>query len=362
MRLHLLLLVVWFLGVSCVLSPVGANSSSALFSECRDEQGSASWREAQALLSDGNDEAALISLRTTLNRCPDLVRAHIAYQDAARRLGGQQAQAMVDFYADLPSSRSANQRSPVPAYMRARLTETAYAQSNALDQILGEFESFGWGFLSRGRINRGQGRLSEALNNLDAAIVNDSSLIEARLERAQVLVELGRDEEAAVEFRIYLQERPGDLAAVREYVTLLLYRLPRVDEALKYLDWLEQQGERSPSLKMDRAAALWRAKQPQAAVELYLEILAGEPTMSRAALNIGLLYYEILPKTDADRRRYWPKARAAFELFLKGSEPDDGYEQFERTWAVPYRLRLIAELLGESTGPASLDDLRWPSS
>ena len=350
------------LGTSCSLSPTGASSASALFSECRDEQGSISWREAQALLSDGNDEEALISLLATLNHCPDLVRAHIAYQDAAKRLGGKQAQAMIDFYADLQSSRSANQRSPVPAYMRARLTETAYAQSNALDQILGEFESFGWGFLSRGRINRGQGRLSEALNNLDAAIVNDSSLIEARLERAQVLVELGRDEEAAVEFRSYLQERPGDLAAVREYITLLLYRLPRVDEALKYLDWLEQQGEKSPSLRMDRAAALWRAKRPQAAVEVYLEILTGEPTMARAALNIGLLYYEILPENDADRRRYWPKARAAFELFLQGSEPHDGYEQFERTWAVPYRLGLIGELLGESTGAASLDDLRWPGS
>ena len=354
------MLLVVLLGASCALSPAGSRSDSALFSECRDEQGSVSWREAQALLRDGKDAEALPLLLTTLTRCPDLVRAHIAYQDAAKRLGGKQAQAMVDFYVKMPE-RPASLVSPVPAYMRARLAETAYAQSNALDQILGEFESFGWGFLSRGRINRGQGRLSEALSNLDAAIINDSSLVEARLERAQVLVELGRAEEAAVEFRFYLQERPSDLEAVREYITLLLYRLPRIDEALFYLDRLEQQGDSSPSLRMDRAAALWRAKRPQAAVEVYLEILANEPAMARAALNIGSLYYEIVPQNDADQLRYWPKARAAFELFLQGSEPNDGYEQFERTWAVPYRLRRIGELLGESTRAASLSDLRWPS-
>src|SRR5690606_8620334 len=151
-----------------------------------------------------------------------------------------------------------------------------------------------------------------------------------------------------------------DTAAAREYITLLLYRLARVDEALALIDLLEQFGEKSPSLRMDRAAALWRGKQPQAAIEIYLEILRADPTRARAALNIGLLYYEIVPQSEADKPRYWPKARAAFELFLQATEPADGHEQFERTWAVPYRLQCISELLGPSPGGAKLEDLSWP--
>src|SRR5690606_3023188 len=151
-----------------------------------------------------------------------------------------------------------------------------------------------------GRVNRGQGRLSEALVNIDQAIANDAALMEARLERAQVLTELGRDEEAAVEYRTYWNQNSRDTAAAREYITLLLYRLARVDEALALIDLLEQFGEKSPSLRMDRAAALWRGKQPQAAIEIYLEILRADPTRARAALNIGLLYYEIVPQSEAD--------------------------------------------------------------
>ena len=51
---------------------------------------------------------------------------------------------------------------------------------------------------------------------------------------------------------------------------------------------------------------------------------------ARAALNVGLLYYEIVPKDDAGRDRFWPGARAAFRMFLANTAASDGYEQFER--------------------------------
>jgi len=344
---------------SCSLFGGSGGGNATAYTECNNPAGRAAWGEARMALTRGDRPAALPHLIEATSNCPNLVRAHIAYQDIAREVGGDAEQAMVDFYVK-ETEAAAKAGSPVPAYMRARLAETAYAQSNALDAILASHETFAWGHLSRGRVNRGQGRLSEALQNLDQAISLDDKLIEARLERAQVLVELGRDMEAAVEYRAYWDANPADTAAAREYLTLLLYRLEdHVDEASQLIDYL-QRSDQSLALRMDRAAVLWRGGRADAAIEVYLEILEQDPKMARAALNIGLLYYEVVPKEEVDKIRYWPKARAAFQLFMQKSDPQDGHEQFERTWAVPYRLRRIGELLGPATVTPTLELLRWP--
>lgn len=336
----------------------GAPGGGDPWSTCRDVEGAAAWRDAQAVLARGDGAAALPLLQQCIARCPDLVRAHLAYQDLARQLGGDVEQAMIDRYTqavDRPDS-------PLPAYLRARLADTAYAQANALQAIVKRFPTFGWAWLSSARVDRGQGRLSEALSHYDRAIAVDDSLVEATMESAQVLAELGRDDEAASQYRRYLALRPNDLEAQRSYLGLLLYRLGRVDEALERIALLEQLGDHSVALRMDRAAAIWRKGAPESAIDLYLEILGEVPDAARAALNIGLIYYEVLPRTEADKLLYWPKARAAFRLFLLRSQPSDGHEQAERTVWVPFRLRRIGELLGpaESVEP-SLDELRRPN-
>ena len=310
-----------------------------VYEVCDDPAGTVAWEAAQAALARGDDGAALPLLRDCVERCPRLVRAHRAYQDAALRVGGDAARAMQAFYA------AAAEESPnVRDYLRARLAETSYAQSNALQQILGRDPSFAWAHLSLARVNRRQGRL-----------------LQARLERAQVLAELGREEEAAVDYRAYLRGRPDDEDAMRAFVTLLLYRLGRVDEAMVLLDRLEAAHPGSAELRMDRAAALWYAGRTRDAVEAYLAVLRDEPHRARAALNIGYLYYEVAPGNEVERLRFWPCARAAFRLFLERVEPKDGHEQFERTLAVPYRLEVIDELLGpDLRASVVLDDLRWP--
>ncbi|MFK7740580.1 MAG: tetratricopeptide repeat protein [Planctomycetota bacterium] len=358
---------IWLLAVA--VAPMGACSMfgevevpggtpTVDYDTCEDAEGRLAWQEARSALAQGDDRAALPLLQRAVRRCPVLVRAHLAYQDVARRLGGDEEQAMIDFYV----AQQPSQGTPVPAYLRARLADTAYAQANAVDAILAEQDDFAWAHLSRGRINRGQGRLTEALLDFERAIRSDGGIVEARLERAQVLVDLGRDEEAAVAYASYLRERPADLVAMHDYATLLLYRLGRIQEAIGWLDKLEAQGDRSIALRMDRAAAMWQGKQSQAAAELYFEILEEAPTTARAALNLGMLYYEIVPQDEGGRQRFWPKARAAFRMFLSMSEPSDGHEQFERTWAVPYRLERIARRLGPApTETPQLEMLRWPS-
>jgi tetratricopeptide (TPR) repeat protein len=323
---------------------------------CDDPEALAAWREARGAIERGDDAAALPLLKLACQRCPDLVRAHCAYQDVARRLGGRAAEEMVAAYAAASGGGA-----PVPAYLRARLAETAYAQANDLKKILAEHPGFAWAHLSLARVNRGQGRLSESLGGFRLAARSDASLIEATLERGQVLAELGRGEEAAVAYQAYLAARPADDEAAREFVALLLYGLGRSEAALEWIGKLEASGDRSVALRMDRAAAYWRMGQPRAAAAGYLAVLADEPRNARAALNVGLLYYEIVPKDDAGRDRFWPGARAAFRMFLANTAASDGYEQFERTWAVPHRLRQIAERIGAAPeGPPTLPELRWP--
>ena len=329
----------------------------ALYAAIQDPACAAAWPRATAAMAKGDDAAALPDLLVVTRGCPDFVRAHIAYQDVARRRGGADAQAMVDYYARLPEGAT-----PVAAYLKARLPDqTAYAQFNALKAILARDPSFAWAHLSLARVERGRGHFLPALDSYAQAAVYDPQLHEARLERAQVLAELGRYAEAAVDYKAYLADRGDDVAAARDYVTLLLYRLGRVDEALQYLGELEQRLPDDLTVRMDRAAALWRSKRPQESVAAYLEVLRRAPQMRRAALNIGLLYYEVLPQNDAQRQQFWPRARAAFRWFLDGNEPADGHEQFERTLGVPFRLAVIADKLGpEPLQAVRLSDLAWP--
>ncbi len=328
-----------------------------VYTVCQDPEGDAAWQRARTAMLAREDAVALAELTAVIRRCPDLVRAHLAYQDVARRVGGADQQAMIDFYL-----RSANGDSTVIAYCRARLAETSYAQNNALAAILAKDPSFAWAHLSQARVTRRQGRQLQALDMYAAAIVNDPQLHEARRERAQVLVELGREEEAAIDYRDYLASCPEDIGALRDYVSLLLYRLPRIDDAIALLDKLEAKLPRDVSVRMDRAAAMWRAKRLREAIDAYLGILAESPTTVRAALNIGMLYYEIVPQSDDERRVYWPRARAAFRWFLDGRDPSDGHEQFERTLGVPFRMERIELLVGpEPLRAVRLDDLHWPT-
>jgi len=325
----------------------------------QDPASAAAWQRANASLRVGGDAGAIPELLHLVRTCPDFVRGHLAYQDAATRLGGAVRQAMVDYYMALPPREG-----PVAAYCRARLLDTDYAQDNALAAILGQHPSFAWAHLSRARVSRQRGRLLPSLDMFAAALVRDAELFEARLERAQVLAELGRDMEAVREYRDYLDQRSDDVTAIRDFVTLLLYRVGRTDEAMPWLAQLEARLPGDVTVRMDRAAVSWRERQHRAAVDAYVAILRDDPGQVRAALNIGLLLYEVVPAdADSDRRRYWPAARAAFRWFLDRGRPADGHEQFERTLGVPFRLQRIADLLGpETPQPPRLDDLAWPAN
>lgn len=328
-----------------------------MFTEAQDPAGRAAWEQAQQRLASGDRAGALPLLRTAIEACPNLVRAHLAYQDAALAVGADAQKAMLDYYRKLPDGAS-----PVPAYCRARLADTSYTQGTALQAIVARHPYFSWAHLSLARVTRRKGQLLQAVDSFAAALRYDPTLYEAHLERALVLVELGRGEEAAVDFDAYLAKVPGDDRARLAYAELAIYHLGRVDRGRELLGKLDASHGGDVAVQLDRAAAAWLGKDPRAAVDGYLAVLSAHPEEARALLNVGLLYYEVLPRTAGERALYWPKARAAFQLFLAGQSPRDGHEQFERTLGVPYRLEVIAEAIGPATGGApTLADLRLPA-
>lgn len=353
-RLHILSLA---LLAACGAAPAPVPAVDQGDAACQDPAAIQEWARAVAALAAGDDPEALASARAVIDRCPGFVRAHLAFQDTATRLGGEALVAMRGYY-----ERLADDGTPTPAYCKARLLPTAYAQSAALAALLARHPGFAWARLSQARLARSQGRALAAIDGYSAALRSDPTLWEACLERAEALAELGRGSEAAVDFRAYLAARPDDLAANRAFVRLLLYALGRTTEALPYLERVEARLPDDPEVRMDRAAAWWRLGEAEKSATSYLAALRARPHATGAALNLGLLYYEVVPKDEAARRRFWPVARAAFRYFLDGPAPDGGVEQYEHTLGVPFRMARIAELLGpEPPVPVRVDDLRWPA-
>ncbi len=318
----------------------------------------AQWDEARGFVEAGDPEAAWGLLSVVVRESPDLVRAHLAYQDAALSIGGESEAEMRRYYrVELPERDS-----PVGPYVAARLKATSYDKGQALAEILAEHPSFGWAHLSLGRVKRGQGQFAGAVDAFTAALVNDPTLHEAYLDRARAYTALGKYARAARDYEAFLDQQPTDYLVMREYAAMLIYRIVRIDRALELLETLEARAPNDVELRMHRAAALWQAERPREALSTYVQVLELDPDSARAALNIGLIYYDAMPQNEGDeeRRVWWPRARAAFRYYLaRGDEAADGHEAFERVLAVPYRLERIAAVLGPAPAKApTLDDLR----
>lgn len=353
-----LLLAVPLLGsASCGVLPwFGSAADVARWETCDVAEGDAAWDAAQVAVQEGHDGEALPLLLRAIECCPELVRAHLLYQDTARQIGGAALAEMKARYLALPESED----SPVPAYVKARLLGDAWSeqgdswsQREALLAILRDHDDFYWAWLSLARLLRAQGQHGDAVNAFRRALARNGDLLEAHVELAETLVDLGKNAEAAPHFENYLRGAPADRTVIRAYVSLLVYGLGRADEAMPWIENLLARDPADEGARMDRAAALWRANRPREALAAYLEVLKARPEHARAALNVGFLYYDVLAGNDEVlRAELWPKARAAFLLFLKNVRPEDGHDHLEQLLAVPYRLREIERRLGKYTGPA----------
>lgn len=329
----------------------------ARYETCKDADGQRAYAEALACLQGGREAAALPRLRETIERCPECVPAHRYYQETARHLGPDAVAAMEAYYRNLPD----DPKSPVPAYMKAALQPIEYLRVEALDKLLAAYPGFAWGHLSLARVRRGLPipQLAEAAESYRRALALHPGLLEAYVELAETLVELGQYEAALPCYENYLRAMPNDRATVRAVVQLLLYRLARQEAARPWIARLLAEDPEDVAALMDLAAADWRANRLEQALAGYLRALQLAPTNARAAIDIANMHYDAFGDDEPSRRTHWPKARKAYQLYLRCVRPEDGQDYFEKMLAVPYRLQEIDKLLGpDRGGPATIDDLR----
>ena len=325
------------------------------YESCSDQATQETYQRALDRLQAADEVAALPLLAEVVAKCPQHVVAMAYYQDAASHLGGEAEQRMRAHYEAMNSDGT----SPVPAFAKARLLSSNFARKTAIDELLKRHTDFAYGWLALGRLHRSIGRLPDAVAGFQQAVSNHPRLSAAHLELAECLAESGRLDESQVAYENYLRAAPNDRATIRAYVQLMIYRSGKPEAARPWIERLLAEDPLDESVRMDLAACDWRSGRVREAMDAYIDALQRRPDNARAALNIGYLHFDALARTETEKREHWPKARAAFLLFLQTVRPADGYDYFERSFAVPFRLKQIEELLGPAPSVApTLADLR----
>ncbi len=264
-------------------------------------------------------------------------------------------------YAALPDDDG-----PVWPYVEGRLEGEFDERRQALfEESLKRDPSFYYANLGLARMWHGLGRTQNELSVLEKAIQAKPASPDANLALARVLAELGRGEEAAPHFRNYLEQRPGDREATRQFVRLLVYTLRRPGEAEPWVERLLADDAEDVPARMDAAAIAWLRGDRDRAAALYRQVIALDPGVARAVLNLGNLYYASPERPDDEKRRDWPHARDAYRVYLAIAKPEELYDMLDVYTAVPYRLARIDEFLGplpDDVPSPTLEDLARPDA
>ncbi len=332
-------------GAGCTGTGTGAGNSAPLLVPATDRYETCSvpafveaMQRAQALVGERQNSAALEWLQRAVVAGPDHVPTHLLYIDTAEAVGGAAAASSRAFYVqadDRPGS-------PVLPFCRARLAEDDHTRLTLLDEALKRDPSFYFGHLAHARVHRGLGRLDVAQQSLAKALAARPRHLESNLEMALVLAELGKYVQAEPYFATYVAARPEDRLVAKTYAQVLLYRLNKPREAGVVLRRLTQDAPKDADIAMDLAALAWREGRTDAAIQGYHQVLQLDRGATRAALNLGNLYFEVGQKQDgAARAQSWGRARKAYQFFLKAPRTAGLHDHLDEMFTVPYRLDLI---------------------
>lgn len=309
----------------------------------------AAVERARALLDERREVEALPWLQRAVEAGPDHVPTHRLYQETALKLGGEAEAAMRRFYAEMPD----RPKSPVVPYCRARLAEDDHTRLALLRDAIDRDPSFYFAHLATARINHDLGRLDVAHDAMERALAARPKHLESNLEMALVLIDLGRFAAAEPYLANYVTARPEDRLAAKTYAQLLLYRLDRVRQAEPILQRLQAENTEDPDVLMDLAAIAWRQGRFADAVAGYHEVLRLDATATRAALNLGNLYWERGQASEGgERSQAWEKARKAYEFCIAANRSEGLHDTLDIMFALPYRLDLIAQAIGPGDGAA----------
>jgi tetratricopeptide (TPR) repeat protein len=329
---------------------------------------------AASLVEQGRDSMAAEKYRAALALAPDDIPLHRDYQDLMRNSGFG-----TDMVQEYATALKAAPESADALYLYGRASGDPTAAGAAFEKALQNDPRHVWARQGMGGVAAVQGRLSDALAELDAAatLASDRPAIQAEVYNKIANVQLaqgefesaltswkmamrldpddyhayqnmgaalsveGRTEEAAEQLATAVQKAPGRRLVHINYA-YVLFKLQRLDLALAHFEAAlalnprdravassrdlvrsVQEGEIPFSVWVPYEKALGvQLTDPAAAAQHYREVLLLAPGFSAAHMNLGLALYAQGKKEEARKSlmtavEYAPKDPGA--LFNAGS-------------------------------------------
>ncbi len=317
--------------------------ASEHYEVCALPESAAAYQQARLHTNAGEYEQALPLLRSTVLACPEFIRGHLLYQDAAIDAGAAGEAAMREYYASFDHAGD----QALVLYLRSRLVDNNRDRLDLLNRVVAWDETFYRAYVDKAAVYRRSQRTGRALDELRNAVMAEPASIAANQAIAEVMVQLGRYSEAAGHYRTLVRLSPSNQSVKKDYLSLLIYELGDLDDAEVLVDDLLGFDDLDVEALMDKAAIAWMRGQLQAALDSYHQVLRLDPSRAEAVLNLGNLYYQALADdSEEGRRRYWPKARLAYTYYLENGAQGTAYDQLDQWLTVPMRLREIDQLLG----------------
>jgi tetratricopeptide (TPR) repeat protein len=144
-----------------------------------------------------------------------------------------------------------------------------------------------WWHTDRASALAQEGKLEEAVQELEAALRVNPGFVDANVNLAGTLAELGRLDEAIAHYEEVLRHRP-ERADVRLRLGELLLRSQRAEDAVRELEEVARTHPDSPMAHFELGRAFIELKRDQEGIEALRRSLDLDPKQPAARVNVGI--------------------------------------------------------------------------
>lgn len=287
------------------------------------------WLSLGKVLEDRNPQQALNAFQQAANIEPQGSTAHLSAA-ALLEKQGQSTQARAEYKQASTLARSADDRRTalIGLVNTALKTNSSDEAESALREYLKQNPTDSTAHLLLGRVLANQDKKDEAVAELNQATgVKDSQILR---EKAQLLSELKRYDEAAGAYKEIIQQNANDAGAHHQYGVVMMQQY-RYQEALPEL---------IAAVKLDPSLVAAYGDLAFVASETKQYPLTIQALDARAKMVPETAATHFLRATAYDNLKQFPKATAEYKEFLASAEG----RYPEKEWQARHRLIAIEKL------------------
>ena len=287
------------------------------------------WIALGKVVEDHNPQQALNAFHEATKIRPMNAAPHLAAATLLEKQG-QLTQAREEYkQASVLSSSEDDRKVALAGFVNTAVATNSSAEAeNALREYLNHNPKDSSAHLMMGRLLANQDKKEEAVAELNqASDANDPQILR---EKAQLLAELKRYNEAAASYKDLIQQNPKDAGAHHQYGVLLMQQ-HRFEEALMEL---------VSAVKLDPGLVAAYGDLAVAASESKKYGLSIQALDARAKMVPETAATHFLRATAYDNLKEFPKATAEYKEFLASA--DGRYP--EKEWQARHRLIAIEKL------------------